>query len=232
MIELIHLIKPYGPSRAINDLNLSVAAGECLALWGHNGAGKSTTLKCILGLVNYQGTITVAGQDARRASRAVRRLIGYVPQELAYWDMSVGATVEFLADLKQVPPAQALAVLERVGLAAEMRKAVGALSGGMRQRLALALALLAEPPVLLLDEPTASLDERSRAGFMDLLLECKQAGKTILFASHRPEEVLRLADRVAVLDAGGLVGVYTPSEFALRLAPDRAKPLAGGGGLA
>lgn len=216
MIQITGLTKPYGRSLALADLHLAVAPGEAVALWGHNGAGKSTVLKCILGLVGYRGTIAVAGRDARRESLAVRRLVGYVPQELAYWDLSVGATVAFVAGLRQVPAPAARAALDRVGLVREWGKAVGALSGGMRQRLALALALLADPPVLLLDEPTASLDEAARSELLALLLDCKAAGKTILFASHRPEEVLQLADRVAVLDAGRLAATETAAAFARR----------------
>lgn len=213
MIQLTGLIKPFGSSRAIDGLTLTVARGESVALWGHNGAGKSTTLKCILGLLDYQGEIQVAGRCARRESRAVRQMIGYVPQELAYWEMTVGATLEFFADLKRVPYPQAVLRLVEVGLAGELRKLVGELSGGMRQRLALALALLSDPPVLLLDEPTASLDERSRSELMELLLGCKQAGKTILFASHRPEDLLRLADRIILMEGGKQIGAQTPAEF-------------------
>lgn len=216
MISLESVGKRYGRMVALAGVSLLIPAGRTVALWGHNGAGKSTTLKCILGLVRYTGRIQVDGVDVRRNPRAVRSRLGYVPQDLAYYDMTVEAAVRFFATLKGVGSDPARAALRSVGLEGELRKPVGALSGGMRQRLSLALALLADPPVLLLDEPTANLDDAARADLLDLLNRCRTAGKTMLFASHRPEEVAALADEVVVLDQGRVTDRYDAPEFVRR----------------
>lgn len=205
MIQFTHLTKKFGKFTAVDDLSFQVAPQQAVALWGPNGAGKTTAIKCLLGLLRYQGQITVDGLDAHRQGKAVRRLLGYVPQELAFYDdLSALDTARFYARLKQAPVHRAEAVLVEVGLAEHAGKPVGALSGGMKQRLALGLALLAEPPVLVLDEPTSNLDAAARDQFLHLLKEVKAAGKTVIFTSHRLEEIESLADQVLVLERGRL----------------------------
>lgn len=205
MIQFSHLTKRFGAFTAADDLSFTVPERTAVALWGPNGAGKTTIIKCLLGLLSYNGRIEVSGLDAHRQGRVVRRSLGYVPQELAFYpDLSTLDTALFYARLKHIPASRAKDVLDQVGLAAHDGKAVGALSGGMKQRLALGLALLADPPLLVLDEPTSSLDAAARHQFLSLLLDVKTAGKTILFTSHRLEEVESLADEVLVLEAGKL----------------------------
>jgi ABC-type multidrug transport system ATPase subunit len=129
--------------------------------------------------------------------------LGYVPQQLAFYaDMGSLALLDYFARLRRAPAGDPERLLARVGLADQARKPVGALSGGMKQRLALALALLGDPPILILDEPTASLDADARADFLSLLVEQRVAGKTLILTSHRLEEVAMLADRVIVLADG------------------------------
>lgn len=206
MIEFINVTKRFHHFTAVDGVTFTVPAQQAVALWGANGAGKTTLLKSLLGLLRYEGTIRVAGLDAQRAGRQVRRLVGYVPQELAFYaDLNTLETVHYFARLKQVTTAHARPVLEQVGLWEHRSKAVGALSGGMKQRLALALALLADPPVLVLDEPTANLDTAARSQFLTLLTTVRAAGKTILFTSHRLEEIEQLADQAVMLEAGHLL---------------------------
>jgi ABC-type multidrug transport system ATPase subunit len=211
-------------------------AGEALALWGANGAGKTTLIKAVLGLIDFEGQIEVEGHDVRRTGKSARRSIGYVPQEAIFYDLSVQATMEFYARLKhgrgvQLPapgpqaqvsaPARIPELLDRLGLAGHARKPVPALSGGLKQRLALALALLADPPVLLLDEPTASLDAEAQHEYLALLAKLRsEEHKTIIFASHRLEEVEALANRVLVLEQGRLVDVLNPVDLLARLMPE------------
>jgi ABC-type multidrug transport system ATPase subunit len=226
ILSLVELRKRFRRVAAVDGVTLNVSTGQAVALWGANGAGKTTIIKCILGLHRCQGRIRVAGVDARRHGKRARQRIGYVSQELAFDpDVSTLAATAFFARLKGTPPARAAQVLRQVGLSEQGAKRVGALSGGMKQRLALAIALLADPPLLLLDEPTSNLDVAARRAFLQLLGELKQAGKTIVFTTHRPEEVADLADRVIVLERGRVaadaapdqLGPFAPSTHTLRL---------------
>lgn len=216
-LEVRAVTKRYGAVAALEGVSLDVAPGEAVALWGPNGAGKTTLIKCLLGLVNYTGEIRLAGLDARRQGKQVRARVGYVPQETAFHDMNVAETLAFYARLKRVGRNRVEAVLAQTGLEAQLSKPVSALSGGMKQRLALAVALLADPPFLVLDEPTANLDAAGRAEFLALVSALKQRGVTILFSSHRPEEVEALADRVIVLQAGRVVAEGPAAGFTARL---------------
>lgn len=214
MIRVEHITKRFGRFTALDDLSFSVEDGEAVALWGPNGAGKTTAIRCVLGLLRFGGRAWVAGHDVRRRGKAARRAIGYVPQELSFYDdLRATEALRLFARLKRAPGSRAGVVLEEVGLGGHGRKRVRELSGGMKQRLALASALLADPPLLVLDELTSNLDAGAQAGFTDLLRELKGRGKTILFSSHRVEEVRALADRVLLLDAGRLVRAATPEDF-------------------
>ncbi|MCL4506191.1 MAG: nitrous oxide reductase family maturation protein NosD [Chloroflexi bacterium] len=202
--------KRYGKVEVLRGVSFEAVAGEALALWGPNGAGKTTLIKSILGLIDYLGDIQVDGHDVRRNGKQARRRVGYVPQEVTYNDWSVQATMAFYSALKKANPAQIPSLLERMGLTGHAHKPVPALSGGLKQRLALAIALLGDPPILLLDEPMANLDTQVRAEYRSLLVGLRREGKTIVFASHRLEEVEMLADRVLVLEQGVLKTVLTP----------------------
>ncbi|WP_376789114.1 nitrous oxide reductase family maturation protein NosD [Thermoflexus sp.] len=209
ILEVRGLRKRFGRTWAVRGLDLLVRPGEAVALWGPNGAGKTTVLRCILGLLDYEGTIRVAGRDVRKEGPAARRWIGYVPQELAFYShWTVAETLGFFAALRgvAVDPTQ----VEALGLTPYQDQPVRALSGGLKQRLALALALMGDPPILLLDEPTANLDLTARMEWRSWLRELKAQGKTLLFSSHRLEEVQGLADRVVVMRAGQVIGEVPP----------------------
>ena len=216
MITVTNLTKKYGQAIAVDNLSFTVASGEAIALWGPNGAGKTTVIRCLLGLLKAEGELFIDGHDTRRQGKKARAAVGYVPQELAFYDdLSARDTLRFYADLKRVAPGRVDEVLVEVGLAEHGHKDVAALSGGMKQRLALACALLADPPLLILDEPTSNLDTAARDDFIKLLLQQKAQGKTLLFTSHRLEEVEALASRVLVLEEGRLKLVCDrPAELA------------------
>ena len=191
-----------------------MARGESVALCGGNGAGKSTLIQCVTGVHRYRGSITIGGIDVMRDGKQARRLIGYVPQELAFRDeMRVDEVVRFYAALRGMRRVDVRGVLTPVELQDHARARSQVLSGGMKQRLALALALLGSPPLLVLDELSASLDVEGREAFLALLLRLRGEGRTLLFASHRPEEVAVLAGRVAWIESGRIV------ERPLRAAP-------------
>lgn len=207
MIQVTHLTKKFGRLTAVDDLSFEVAAGTAVALWGANGAGKTTVLRCLLNLIPFEGRITIAGIDVVRHGKGARRLVGFVPQELNFHDdLTVRETLVFYARLKKLPAGYDFSpLLLQLNLTEHLDKPVQNLSGGLKQRLALALALLTDPPLLILDEPTANLDIRAREEFLLLLLRLKENGKTLIFSSHRLEEVTALADRVLLMESGRLV---------------------------
>ncbi len=219
MISVKNLTKRFGHFKAVDDLSFEVAAGEAVALWGPNGAGKTTIIRSLLGLYAAQGEMRINGFEVKRQGKQARAAIGYVPQELAFYrDLSTADTLRFYARLKQAAVVRIDAALAEVGLTDHARKPVEALSGGMKQRLALAIALLADPPLLILDEPTSNLDAQARDDFLKLLLAQRERGKTLLFTSHRLEEVELLATRVLVLANGRLnQSCGAPAELASRL---------------
>jgi len=217
MITARQISKYYGKVTALDSVSFSIEAGETLALWGANGAGKTTAIRCLLGVHSFEGSLIVDSIDVQKNGKAARKKIGYVPQEMAFFDMSVYDTLQFYARLKKVKETEIASALETVQLVGHNDKAVSALSGGMKQRLALAIALLANPPILLLDEPTASLDAEAQREFVQLIRDLNQAGKTIIFSSHRFEEVAALAQRVLVLEGGKLKTLCTPEELASEL---------------
>lgn len=215
IIRVTHLTKRFGTLTAVDDVSFDVQPGEAVALWGANGAGKTTALRCLLHLAPFSGDVTIAGLDVKKQGKAARFRVGFVPQELSFHDdMTVAETLIFYARLKKVANgADFTPLLERLELLEHVRKPVRDLSGGLKQRLALALALLADPPILILDEPTSNLDIRAREDFLRFLHELRRDGKTLVFSSHRLEEVRSLADRVLLLEAGRLVLSAPPREL-------------------
>lgn len=202
MISVKHLSKRYGKARAVDDVSFDVAPAESVAFWGPNGAGKSTVLRSILGLVSFEGVIEIGGLDVVRRPKATRSMIGHVPQQPAFFDeLTVFETAELSARLRRLPAAKALGVLDELGLADDRDKRVGALSGGMRQRLAIAVALVHDPKVLMLDEPTSNLDLESRESVL-ALFERLRADRCLLLTSHNLQEVGMLVDRVIAMDSG------------------------------
>ncbi|MBI2963128.1 MAG: nitrous oxide reductase family maturation protein NosD [Deltaproteobacteria bacterium] len=212
MLHMHEVSRRFGRLVAVDRLSLDVRRGEAVALWGRNGAGKTTALRCALGLLSCDGAVQLGGLDVRAHGKDCRRSVGFVPQEIRFHDdLAVAETLEFYARLRGVG-APSLGALDRLGLADQLPKRVGELSGGRKRLLAFAVALLGDPPLLLLDEPMSNLDPVVRESFFDLLAEMKAAGTTLLFTSHRPEEVFRLADRVIVLERGRRVAEGAPGD--------------------
>lgn len=214
MIDLRDVTKRYGEKRAVDSVSFSVEAGESVALWGSNGAGKTTLLRCLLGATRYQGEISVDGVCPARHGKEARKRIGYVPQSMPTFDVSVGEMIVLIARLRDADPQHGLHHLEHFGLAHTKHQSVDSLSGGMKQKLALTLALLGDPGVLLLDEPTANLDATSQADLISKLVELKHQGRTIIFTSHRWSEVRALADRVVNLEMGKRICIGSVAEMA------------------
>lgn len=214
MIHVKNITKQFGRVAAVSDVSFDLERGQSIALWGSNGAGKTTLIRCLLGIVRFRGLAAIDGVDVRRRGRLARAAIGYVPQELAFHDDTrLGSAMAFFARLRRVSRERAAESLQTVGLAGHERKRVRDLSGGMKQRLALAVALLSDPPLIILDEPTSNLDAAGRSEVVDTLRRLRADGKTLLFASHRPDEVVSLGDRVLVMEKGRVLSDTTPSEL-------------------
>jgi len=218
MIKISNLTKRYSGTPVLRDVSFEIAPGESVALWGPNGAGKTTIVLCLLGFLNFEGNIEVFDKNVRRDGKEIRSLIGYVPQQPAFYDdLTVAETLGFSAELRSIDTARAEEVLALVDLGEHRTKAVGALSGGLRQRLGLAVALLPDPPILLLDEPTSNLDAAARQATVNLLEELRGGGRIMIVTSHHLEEVSMLVNRVVVLDDGVIVDECAPAELGERL---------------
>ena len=202
----IGLSKIYGTHRALDGVDLSLPTGATLALIGHNGAGKTTLMKLILGLIRPSaGALTVLGVAPSAAGFEHRRRIGFLPENVAFHDELTGnQTLRFYARLKGAPLFQCDDLLDRVGLAFAAGRRVKTYSKGMRQRLGLAQALLGEPRLLLLDEPTTGLDPASRAEFFKIIRELSDQGATVIISSHILTELEAKTDLVAIMKTGKL----------------------------
>ena len=214
MIRYEQFTKRFGAITAVEGLDLAVGDGETLALIGPNGSGKTTTLKAALGLVRpTAGRVLVDGLDVSRDGRVTRARIGYLPQRLTFPDgMTAWEVLRFFARLRGVEPQ--LRLLERVDLLDAADRDVNGFSGGMRQRLGIAVALIGDPRVLVLDEPTASLDPSGALAVRDMVHAIRAEGTAVLLSSHDLAEVAALADRVGVFVGGRLGALGTPAELA------------------
>lgn len=211
LIRVSKLTKTYASRIVLDEISFSVKAGEALALWGANGAGKTTALRCLLGLLSFRGDVHLFGMSMRDNGKAIRGRVGFVPQELSFHDEWSGReTVEFYGRLKKVPVETALRSFGKLDFADHLNQKVGELSGGMKQRLAVGIALLSDPDLLILDEPTSNLDVHSRDNLLSLFIDLKRMGKTLVFSSHRMDEVISLADRVLVLHGNRIVADCPP----------------------
>ena len=203
MIELRHVYKHYDHRAAVADVSLSFARGQIVLLQGANGAGKSTLLRCILGITAFEGEIRVAGLDPLTQGCDVRSLIGYMPQAGGlHPDLTVEQTLNLFADIRRAPRERTSGLIREAGLAERASTRVGDLSGGLRQRLGFAVALITNPRILVLDEPSASLDADSRRWLAARLRAMADEGRVVLVSTHGGEELSALADRRIVLEEG------------------------------
>jgi len=204
MLTLTGLTKTFGDRRVLDGLNLEIAAGESVALLGANGSGKTTTLRCIVGLARADaGRIAVGGIDVARDPKAARRRLSYLPQKSVFPPMlTVRETLAVVARLRGLGGTDVDREIDCCGLAALADRGVGHLSGGERQRLAMAVAFLPAVDVYLFDEPSANLDPVSSRVLFQRARQLKREGRTLLFTTHVPADVRHLATRVAFLRDG------------------------------
>jgi ABC-2 type transport system ATP-binding protein len=210
----------YGKTEALHGVDLAVASGECVALLGPNGAGKTTLVSALTGvLAPAAGTVRITGNDPRRA--AARRRLGVVHQHAGFpRTLKVGELISGWAVRAGRPAADAGAVLTEVGLDDLTKRRVTQLSGGQQQRLQLAMALVVDPALLVLDEPTVGLDIDARRRFWATLAARRDRGTAVLLTTHQIEEAAAVADRVVVLHQGTVIASGHPADLTARL-PDR-----------
>jgi ABC-type multidrug transport system ATPase subunit len=218
MIRVEHLSKRFGAVQAVSDLSFEVEPGETFAIIGPNGAGKTTTLKVLLGLTRPDsGRVGIGPAGLAPSDPAARRELGYVPQRVSFTPgRTVREVLAFFADLRGLPRRAADEALAKVGLEDLATRHASQLSGGYSQRLSLAQALLGDPALLVLDEPTASLDPESTWEFRSLIERLRGEGRTILLCSHLLSEVERVADRVLILVGGRRAGLERLAELRAR----------------
>lgn len=221
-IEMRDLVKRFSKFTALDGLSLSVAHGEIFGLLGPNGSGKTTTINIISGLSHpTSGEARVLGYDVSRNPRVVRANLGVVPQETAlYEELTAWRNMIFHAELYNVPRGERdkriTQLLQLVQLFDRKDSRVGTFSGGMKRRLALARALLHDPQLIYLDEPTLGVDVQSRRAIWDYILDLKARGKTVLITTNYLEEASTLCDRLAIIDHGKLIALGAPDELRQR----------------
>jgi ABC-2 type transport system ATP-binding protein len=231
LLQTDHLTKDYGSFRALDDLNLQIGEGEIFGLLGPNGSGKSTTLRLLLGFLRpTAGRARVGGYDCWSQSVAVRRMVAYLPGELRLYENMTGRQLlRFLEGLRQQSLGQDCESLAK-RFDIDLRRPIASLSSGMKRKLALMQVLLPKTALLILDEPTNTLDPTMRDELLEQLLAAKARGQTVLFSSHVLHEVERVCDRVGILARGRLVHLQTMSELRqgriarLRLTQPPTKP--------
>src|SRR5712692_2788031 len=218
-IEMVDLCKDFGSFHAVDHLSLTVQQGEIFGLLGPNGSGKTTTINMISGLsVPTTGSVRVMGYDVRHQARQVRRLLGSIPQETAlYEELTAWDNMDFHADLFGVPrhekKERIVRLLELVQLLDRKASRVSTFSGGMKRRLAIARALLHDPSLIYLDEPTLGVDVQARRAIWEYCLSLRNQGKTVLITTNYLEEAQALCERLAIIDHGKLITVDTPDHL-------------------
>jgi ABC-2 type transport system ATP-binding protein len=217
-VETRDLVKRFGDFLAVDHITLDVRRGEIFGFLGPNGAGKSTTIRMLCGLLlPTSGTATVGGLDVMTQSEAIKQHIGYMSQKFSlYDDLTVEENIDFFSGIYGVPKARRAErkayVLKMAGIEERRSSLTGLLSGGWKQRLALGCAILHEPPVLFLDEPTSGVDPIARRTFWDLIYQLSAAGNTIFVSTHYMDEA-EYCHRLALMYRGKIIALGTPGEL-------------------
>lgn len=218
-IEIESLTKNFEDKAALDGLSLTIQEGELFGLLGPNGAGKTVTIKTLCGILPpTSGTARVGGYDVNKDQEKIHRLIGLCPQEPAYFGYLTGReNIELFGHLQEVTnkhlKENTARLIGEVGLSEDADRRASKYSGGMIRRLSLAMALINDPRIAFLDEPTVAMDLQSRHATWDIIRELKKRDKTVILTSHYIEEVEALADRVGIIDHGKLIALGSPDEL-------------------
>jgi len=219
LIVIDKLVKKYEDTIAVNGLSLEVKEGELFGLLGPNGAGKTTTINVLCGLLKpTSGSVSVGGYDVTKESFKIKELIGVCPQDTAVYSYLTGReNVELFGNLHTMPKDKikknSEELLNKLGLLEDANRRAGRYSGGIRRRLNIAMALVQDPKIVFLDEPTVGMDVQSRHAVWDFLREIKKRRKTIILTTHYMEEAEELCDRVGIIDHGKLIALGSPKQL-------------------
>ncbi|WP_338453061.1 ABC transporter ATP-binding protein [Niallia oryzisoli] len=223
ILEVRNLKKSFGSVRAVEDVSFSVKAGEIFTIIGPNGAGKTTSLEMIEGLVPPDGGEIRFGElNWDQHANKIKKMIGVQPQSSAMFDLltpeeNLNLFATFYDHARSTEE-----ILELINLSEHRRQHVKKLSGGQRQRLAIGLAMISDPDIIFLDEPTTGLDPQARRNIWDIILQLKELGKTTILTTHYMEEAEQLSDRVCIIDQGKIVTIDSPSALIEQLTKERA----------
>lgn len=218
-IKIENLTKRFEEVTAVDDLSLEIGWGELFGLLGPNGAGKTTVINILSTLLDpTDGVAAVADQDVVFGAEEVRKIIGVCPQEPAFYQHLTGReNIELFGDMHEVPKdvlkERVETMLKKIGMEEDADRRAGQYSGGMIRRVSTVMALINDPQVALLDEPTVAMDPVSRRAVWDFIRELKSNGKAIILTTHYMEEAEELCDRVGIIDQGRLIALGTPREL-------------------
>lgn len=214
IITVNNLVKKYDDFTAVNGINFNVSQGEIFGLLGPNGAGKTTTVEILEGLRSpSSGFAEIDGIDVAKNTKAVKKIIGVQLQECSFFDkLNLLEIIEMFSVFYSSKP-NIENILDKVGLLEKRKSYYKTLSGGQKQRLSIAVALVNDPKVLFLDEPTTGLDPQARRNMWELIEDIRNSGKTIIITTHYMEEAEKLCDRVAIIDAGQIVTINSPKNL-------------------
>jgi ABC-2 type transport system ATP-binding protein len=219
VIVIQNLTKKFEDKLAVADLNLQVGKGELFGLLGPNGAGKTTTINILCGLVKPTGgTAQICGYDVQKDMQKIKEVLGVCIQETAIYPYLTGKeNIELMGNLhcmsKKLLKERSKMLLAKMGLEEDAKRVAAKYSGGMKRRLSLLLALIHDPQIVFLDEPTVAMDPQSRHAVWDFIKEQKTQGKTIILTTHYMEEAEEICDRVGIIDNGKLIALGTPQEL-------------------
>jgi len=220
-IVIDNLTKKFEDVTAVDGLSLEVEKGELFGLLGPNGAGKTTTINVLCGLLEpTSGSVSVRGYDVQKEPQKIKKLIGVCTQETAVYPYLTGReNVELFGNLHTMSKEKLRKntddLLEKLGLAEDAKRRVGKYSGGMKRRINLIMALVHDPEIAFLDEPTVGMDPQSRHAVWDFIRELKKQGKTVILTTHYMEEAEELCDRVGIIDHGKVIALGSPKELIL-----------------
>ncbi|MBS7614633.1 ABC transporter ATP-binding protein [Candidatus Bathyarchaeota archaeon] len=221
-IAVENLVKKFEDVTAVNNVSFQIEKGEIFGLLGPNGAGKTTAVNILCGLLKpTSGYATINGYDVQKEGEKIKKLIGVCPQENAVYPYLTGIeNVELFGDLYALGTEDLIkrssVLLEKLGLSNDARRKVEKYSGGMKRRLSLVMALIHDPQIVFLDEPTVGMDPQSRRAIWDFMKDLKKEGKTVFLTTHYMEEAEVLCDQVGIIDQGRLIILDTPENLVLK----------------